>query len=441
MEPLTELRRSVTDRKVAGVCVMLADRWRVDPLLVRVAALLLALSSGIGLVLYAAAWAVVPPEGAERAPIDSIVPGVRRLGLKAGIALLVVACIVAAALVGHVAPFGIGPALVIGAVWYFGWYRPEQQRRAVAPRTPEPPQLSARPFAAQTPFTEAAAAWQLRMQQYLAEQAGPANPSPPTTEHDPGYSLQAYLAHPDPVGLYQPTPPPAPQQPLPQQPPAQPQPAAAPSPHEPDKVAVVAAQRKRRGRRTWRLQLVGWALALAGIGTVAALDQSMNLPFFAYPAAVLLAVGITMIIGAWVPRPRGLVVVGALLAVLIGGAAAPVPETPQSSVAYSTVAELPAGVTAHDAGEHVADLSAVLLDGDATYAAAVDVGRLTIVVPPDTNVRVVWAVDVGEADVLGLYVGNGFDLGDTTISQGTQANGPTLTIEARVGLGQLEVKR
>ncbi|HHV20334.1 MAG TPA: PspC domain-containing protein [Propionibacterium sp.] len=428
MEPLTELRRSTSDRRVAGVCVMLADRWQVDPLLIRVAAVLLALSSGMGIVLYAAAWAVVPPAGSDQAPIDSVLPGVRRLGLKAGIALLIVAMLFFAGLVGHVMPFGFGPALVIGAVWYLGWYRPEQARRAAAPKEPETPQLAARPFAEQTPFTEAASAWQARVQEYLASQAGPAHPAPPTTEHDPGYSLRAFLAHPDPVGLYQPSPAPS----------AERQADVAPSTGSTPAVPGKSPVKKRR--RSWRLQLVGWLLAGMAVTAVAILDRSMGLPLYAYLAALLLAVGLTMMLSAWFTRPRGLVVAGAILGILVGGAAAPLDETPDTTVAYSTIADVPAE-EAHGNGEHVVDLSALRLEEDLTYATSVDLGKVTIIVPPDTNMRVVWTVDVGEAHVLDRHVSQGFDLGDTTVAHGTDPDGPTLTIEARVGLGQLEVKR
>ncbi|MDO5500099.1 MAG: PspC domain-containing protein [Propionibacteriaceae bacterium] len=429
MTNLGELRRSTTDGKVAGVCVMLADRWQIDPLLVRVAALLLALSSGIGLVLYAAAWALVPQRGSDRAPIDAVFPGVRRVGLKAGIALLAVVCIAAVNIVGGLLPFGVGPALVIGAVWFFGWYRPEQQRRAAAPKAPQPPQLAARPFAESTPFTEAATAWQRRVQDYLAAQAGPPHPAPPTTAHDPGYSLQAYLAHPDPVGLYQPDPKPEPE-------PASSEPAVAA-----EVAATASVTATVTKRRTWPMHLIGWFLVLSSAGVVALLDHSYQVASFAYPAAALLAIGLTLILGAWLPRPRGLVIVGALLAIVTAVAATPMPETPSTAVSYANVADLPQGVAAHDTGEHVADLSAIRLDGDATYATQVDVGRIAVVAPPETNIRVVWSVDVGQADVLGLHVADGFDLHDTTIGYGPDPEGPTLTIEARVGLGQLEVTR
>lgn len=59
------LRRDVHDRKVAGVCAGLARHLDIDPTLVRVVMVVLALFGGAGLVLYAALWLFVPEDGAQ----------------------------------------------------------------------------------------------------------------------------------------------------------------------------------------------------------------------------------------------------------------------------------------------------------------------------------------------------------------------------------------
>jgi phage shock protein PspC (stress-responsive transcriptional regulator) len=61
------LRRDVEDRKIAGVCGGLARHLDVDPTLVRVVVVVLALFGGAGLVLYAALWLFVPEHGTESA--------------------------------------------------------------------------------------------------------------------------------------------------------------------------------------------------------------------------------------------------------------------------------------------------------------------------------------------------------------------------------------
>jgi phage shock protein PspC (stress-responsive transcriptional regulator) len=420
MDPLSELRRSTTDGKVAGVCVMLADRWRIDPLLVRLAAILLALSSGIGLVLYAALWLTVPPAGSDRAPIDSVLPSARRLGLTVWVVALVVACITTAALLHHLVPFGVGPAVVMAAVWYFGWYRP-RQRRALSAADPVPT-LGSRPFAEPTAFTEAAAAWQARVQHYqqTQERTTLAPSEPPTlAQTDPGYSPDAFLAHPDPVGLY-----------------------AAPTPPRTG-ATVPASPAGPTRRRTGRLQLIGWTLTLVALGVLGWLDRAYELPFFAYPAAALLAVGLTFIVGTWLPRPRGLFPVALLLTVVTAlGAMSPgLPQGEHLSMSYSAVSELPRGPVTNEFGSLEADLSRLRLDTDVTYAANVELGRLTVVVPPEANVRVEWNVNAGQVDILDLHRETGVELAAATTSPGTNSSGPTLTIRAGVEMGRLEVRR
>jgi phage shock protein PspC (stress-responsive transcriptional regulator) len=59
------LRREVTERKIAGVCGGLARHLDLDPTLVRVVMVVLALFGGAGLVLYAALWLFVPEQGRD----------------------------------------------------------------------------------------------------------------------------------------------------------------------------------------------------------------------------------------------------------------------------------------------------------------------------------------------------------------------------------------
>ena len=114
------LRRSTTEAKVAGVCLAFADRWRVDPLLVRVVAVLLALSGGLGLVLYAAAWVTIPRAGSDRAPIDGPLPAARRAPKVVWIIVIALTALAASIMLGGVLPFGLAPAFVVAGVSYLG---------------------------------------------------------------------------------------------------------------------------------------------------------------------------------------------------------------------------------------------------------------------------------------------------------------------------------
>ena len=60
MDATRKLYRSRTNRKVAGVCGGLAEYFNLDPTLIRVLFVALAVLGGSGIVLYLAMWIIVP---------------------------------------------------------------------------------------------------------------------------------------------------------------------------------------------------------------------------------------------------------------------------------------------------------------------------------------------------------------------------------------------
>jgi len=58
--PLKRLHLSNSDRKIGGVCGGLGEQFEIDPVLFRVAFILLALACGLGILLYIALWLLVP---------------------------------------------------------------------------------------------------------------------------------------------------------------------------------------------------------------------------------------------------------------------------------------------------------------------------------------------------------------------------------------------
>jgi phage shock protein C len=60
MEEPRKLYRSRNRRMVAGVCGGLADYFDIDPTVIRVLFLILAVFGGSGLVVYLVMWIVVP---------------------------------------------------------------------------------------------------------------------------------------------------------------------------------------------------------------------------------------------------------------------------------------------------------------------------------------------------------------------------------------------
>jgi phage shock protein C len=68
----TRLTRSSTDKIIAGVCGGLAEYLEIDPVLVRLAFLVLFFASGIGFPIYLILWIVIP-QGVNNTIADSVV--------------------------------------------------------------------------------------------------------------------------------------------------------------------------------------------------------------------------------------------------------------------------------------------------------------------------------------------------------------------------------
>jgi phage shock protein C len=62
MDAGRKLYRSKSNRQVAGVCGGLAEYFNLDPTLIRVLFVLLAVLGGSGVVLYVAMWIIVPKQ-------------------------------------------------------------------------------------------------------------------------------------------------------------------------------------------------------------------------------------------------------------------------------------------------------------------------------------------------------------------------------------------
>lgn len=109
------LRRSTVRRGdgwVGGVCAGIADRLGVDPLLVRAAFIVLGLLFGLGVVLYALAWVLLP----DRAGATHLETAIRG---GDGQSWVLVSAAGLVAIVGLSSGFGWGTS-VLGAIWWTG---------------------------------------------------------------------------------------------------------------------------------------------------------------------------------------------------------------------------------------------------------------------------------------------------------------------------------
>ena len=447
MSSIWTIRRSATDAKVAGLSGGLAQHWGIDPVLVRVGWVLLALSGGIGLVLYLAGWLLIPVDGSDKAPVEDLLgESVRRWPRELWITLVVIASLATFAVFGWLSPFGIGPAIVIAVIWYFGFYKGRQDKGATAappaavdfkstdshvepaqPVTPEFVQYSGPP----TPFTQAAEAWQRRIAEHTQRVAAPGQtsaasaeewPSPPPENLPQAASDSttedhaAFLAEPDPAGLYV----------------------------EPPPSAPVKTSDTRSAKRLRLVAVIVLGLTLSGLGVAQALG--LAIPLAGYLAAALLVVGLTLVAATWFGRARGLLPLGVLLAiaVVIVGAAGPAIRAPNDATsmrAYASLVELPARDST-DVGKLSVDLSRVAVTSDVTYAAHVDLGQLIVRVPEDANVVINYRADLGAVRAYGAEVRAGSELtGQVTDPQPVERGQHTLTLDLSVDAGNIEVQR
>lgn len=108
---LARIRRSRDDRKVAGVAAGVARHLDIDPLLVRIAFVVLTFFGGGGLILYGVCWLFVPEEGTEDTVIR-VDEGVRTAALIVG-GIITVASVVGDTVGGPDFPW---PLLLAGLV-------------------------------------------------------------------------------------------------------------------------------------------------------------------------------------------------------------------------------------------------------------------------------------------------------------------------------------
>src|SRR3954454_10987185 len=66
------LRRDPRHGLIGGVCAGIGNRLGIDPVIVRVCFVAAALSGGLGLFLYAVAWAVLPVEGSSESVAERV---------------------------------------------------------------------------------------------------------------------------------------------------------------------------------------------------------------------------------------------------------------------------------------------------------------------------------------------------------------------------------
>ncbi|WP_420174632.1 PspC domain-containing protein [Luteococcus sp. OSA5] len=377
MDPRTlpELPRSRDDAVIAGVCHGLARQLFIDPLLVRVAAVVLALASGVGIVLYAGAWAVMPQEGARERLVSRWFPQTAQWTTQRLFSTMLAVCAVACLPLLSSTAWSIGPAVVLCVVIWLA-HRSRSRRDEVAlPATPPAPGLGHTiPTAAEADFHRAVVAWRARLEQVAhSPHAGPLGVEPVRLE--PGATTT-------PAALSSP-----------QQPPVL-------APARPPSGRVAQASSRRHPRRA------SWLFGLLVIGLMTGAAMLVFALTGPGPRTVRLATGATLavlavaLLATWafrLPHPRLAGLIG-LLCLVLG--VSPVTMADDGRLGarvqdhdYTSVAQLPREpleLTATPAEIRLDDLD--LSDQDPRHPARLTVkGTLSLVslsLPEDAPVAV-----------------------------------------------------
>ncbi|WP_329014673.1 PspC domain-containing protein [Micromonospora rifamycinica] len=457
-------------RYLAGVCAAIGRATNTDPVLWRVLLAVLGFFGGVGILVYVAAWLIIPGEGDSASPLESMLG--RGRSSMSPITVIVLTILVAVSF-GYIVTDAfravlLGAAILIGGALLLN----RESRDAVPAAGPGgPPSGPVTPVGYPSPAPATPPAVPFPSGRTGAPSGWPAT----RAEGSPGWPAPARTA-PLPAwpaaGPMEITPPRADAPTWPPRPPQPGGPAAPPvvvppspgagyrppfAPHGPyarggAPVARPAPRVKppKKPRERSALGAATFSLIFLVVGVVAILDLLDVFPIGAagYFAAVLATIGLGLLVGTWFGRARWLIALGLVAAAALGVATV--------AESYDRVRGVDGAVTwaptsyreladryENSFGDATLDLRAVDFDKqDTDLTVVVNFGEALIVVPPNVDVTAVTNVKAGEATVFGRRTagleGRARQL--TDLGQDGPGGG-TLRLTVQVNAGNLEVTR
>jgi len=484
------LRRARDGRVVAGVCAGIGQRLNIDPVVLRVLVVALAIFGGPGLLLYGAGWLLLPEEGEELSILE------RQLGRRRDgspdrvvfIAGLIVLGVVLLTLPWWGPPWNVpillfltilgllyllrrnaqpGPDAQPGGTPSAGLFADAPTQPLRSPTWPFAPGSSAGPDQASPDQTSPDQTSTVReeAERTHATSAGPGSET--SAAGDVTARLETAAESKDTAGTrsderaaidLNPTLPLSPTGSWRDLPPAPPSFWDQPDPLglEDEPAPEPSTQPVRRPRRPWLfVGTMSATLALIGFLGFLELVGGATIPAAGYVAAALAVVGAGLIVGAWIGRSLALVAVGVLLSLAL------VPLTVASHWSASTVNVVLRPTTVeqiqprydYGAGHLVLDLRDVAFDEDTVARTTISLGagEVVVLVPADLDVR--FSGDVGVGRILpfapeGLRRGrpdhevSGFGASVMRLDTGYDGvGGGTLELTIDVGMGNVELRR
>lgn len=434
---------------VAGVAAGIGYRYDVDPVLIRVAFVVSTLFGGTGIVLYLAAWLVLSRAGDSASGVESMVGRGHSSDSTTKTVVVAVALVIALSTLG---PAGVGLggsgvislAAMLGGLWL------------LHQRCPEPPpylrtaeftrqQYAPMPFGSSATSAEQWSAAQYRPPQFQYEQYTPYTTLPksyeptsqttqpvsesgtaPTVDLTKSTRAESTSATAVPTTPQAVTPP--------SWDPLGVAPFAWDLPEPAGTFPPAPIERKRRSR--WTASFLGLALLGAAVTTgLGALTGSDWITPGRVGAVALSIIAVGLILGAFLRKGYGLLVVGAPLAgfVILASVVGPV-NLDDSVSGAQRVAPLTAAALApaYDVGfgELDLDLTGLTLTQNKTVAIDVTFGSAVVTVPSTMSIETKCNAEFGSAEC-----------GDPGVRAGKDArpDAPVLTIEGDATFGELKV--
>jgi phage shock protein PspC (stress-responsive transcriptional regulator) len=394
--PAPRLTRRTHDKVIGGVAGGVADYFGIDPLIVRLVFVALALAGGGGIVLYVLGWIFIPARGVG----EPIRAGARiDLPKWIGIALLAVAALVLIPSLGYLGSENLlGSelfwALILGGLGVFLLRKEPEPKTPTQPTyvPPPPPHPNVPP---------------------------PSPHSGPTPPAGSGGGPVAYTAPATGVarGASYPAPPPG---------------------YAASGSGALRRERSRLGPITLASALlaVGGAALLNNIGLTSLTGGQLG-------ALALIVVGAGLVVGAWWGRARWLTFIGLLLLPFVAlfnlvdvplrGEVGSNFSTPRTQKDIDANYEVLAGDLTIDLGRYRFYEEPADLDLDLAF------GEVTVFVPKGVYVEMIGSMEAGQIDFLGTSRGGrSLDIND---ADGDSASDARLTIALDAGVGHVQVIR
>jgi len=397
---LGSLRRSLVDRHVAGVAGGLARHFGIDPIIIRVALVVLVFFGGAGVLLYVGAWLLVPEEGTEHAVV-------RLDDRSRSFLLYVVGAVAALALLGDTIghfhlPWGLLVVAIVVAVILGNRDRVRMRSR------------------------ERDDSWTRGVYDTPLGTAGSFAPDPTDAPAAPGAPAGA-----DPASAY-----------------AQ----RYAEKYAPERYAEKYNAKIQRYETRRRGPILFWftlALIIVALGALGLADLAgANVAGPAYPALAVGVIGLMLVIGAFWGRAGGLILLGLIGSVFLAGGIAADQwglDGHSRDITYAPTTSAAVQDSYHlGTGDLVVDLSKVT-DPTALAGREIEVtahvARIDVILPAGLNVDAHGTVHgPGELEIFGEGHGGINTSFSGSVRQAADADTAPLTIDAELNVGRITVE-